>query len=311
MTDLRILDPMCADGVSEKDLHKLWVDPDWVAEEKFDGSRYLMHVTATGNRFTSRHRSASDGMPVEKTDNVPHLRDQGFSFLDGTVLDGEIIAPNSDFGSTVSVMGSKPEKALAKQQQSGFVQYKVFDILYHKGDNVMGESLATRRGLLNAVFAQALAKGVLAEQMSLVRQEKSDKEAFYHEIVKGGGEGIILKNLAARYVTGARNRDTWAKVKKYITDDVVIIGYTQGNGKYADTIGAVRFGKWKNGDLVELGQTSGMDDATRRMFGMNQTEYLGRVMEIGAMEQLKSGAYRHPRFIRMRPDKESLSCQIV
>ena len=61
-------------------LNNLYLDKDYIAEEKVDGCHYLM----VGCRFFSTER-------IEKTDNFPHLRDffiqQGMPNL---ILDGEM-----------------------------------------------------------------------------------------------------------------------------------------------------------------------------------------------------------------------------
>ena len=41
------------------------------------------------------------------------------------------------------------------------------------------------------------------------------KSAFYDEIIKAGGEGILLKNLSSRYLDcSSRSRHGWVKVKR-------------------------------------------------------------------------------------------------
>src|SRR5206468_180471 len=145
--------------------------------------------------------------------------------------------------------------------------------------------------------------------------------------------GVMLKNVHAPYVKVSvgerehRSKDTWIKVKRYDTYDVVIMGFTKPTKEYTgkhpgtwpyiedgvlvtrdyhnDWIGAVRFGQyndqWK---LVEIGQTNGMSDEDKKFFTENQDQLLRTVMEVGAMSQSKkTGALRHPRFIRLRPDK--------
>jgi ATP-dependent DNA ligase len=73
-------------------------------------------------------------------------------------------------------------------------------------------------------------------------------------------------------------------------------------------IGAVRYGMYNNGELVELGQTSGMSEAIREELTTNGDKYIGTVIEVEGFEQLPSGAVRHPRFIRFRDDKRPTEC---
>ena len=73
----------------------------------------------------------------------------------------------------------------------------------------------------------------------------------------------MLKRLDAEYVQGGRPTNNWYKAKKSATFDCVVMGFSLGKGKYNTQIGAVRFGQYHNGNLVELGQASGMTDADR------------------------------------------------
>jgi len=346
---IKTIYPMLAGGGTCKDK---WENPNYWAEEKVDGARYLMFIGETGNRFTSRQKSRKTGLPVEKTENVPHLANASLPCLAGTILDGEM--QHYDFSQTVSVMGSKPDRAISLQEKIGFIHYYAFDILEYKGESVRNRPYRERRKLLEQVEREIF--GLLGiEHFQITKVVKSDKKQFYETIVAKGGEGVILKHIDGLYEDGTRSGD-WIKVKKYITDDVVIMGadkptkeYTGksktwrywetvsvNKDKYLDKemtiadglrfgcipltkayfmgwIGAIKFGKYKNGKLIELGQTSGIEDEMKELLSDGRheikKEYIGQVMEIGAMEQIKkSGAYRHPRFIKLRPDRDAESC---
>lgn len=80
---------------------------------------------------------------------------------------------------------------------------------------------------------------------------------------------------------------------------------------------------WEVDDVVEIGdaqfqmehyimevcECSGFDDETREYFTRNRERMVGTVVEVKANELFKdSGKLRHPRFNRMRPDKEAERC---
>ena len=111
-----------------------------------------MHIGKEGNRFTSRQKSRKTGLPVEKTENVPHLAKMDLGFLAGTILDGEM--QHNDFSKTVSVMGSLPERAIALQEEIGWINYHVFDILEYKGEDVRELPYYARRELLDEIMLQ-------------------------------------------------------------------------------------------------------------------------------------------------------------
>jgi ATP-dependent DNA ligase len=86
------------------------------------------------------------------------------------------------------------------------------------------------------------------------------------------------------------------------------MGFTSGKGKYNTQIGAVRFGQYVNGKLVELGQASGMTDGVRAQMTEHPSRWVGMVVVIKGMERLKSGAIRHPQFVAIRADKYQQDC---
>ena len=100
-----------------------------IAEEKLDGSRYLLYIGCEreNNALLSRRVSVVDQKHVDRTDNIPHITDFEYNGLEGTVIDGEIQA--ADFLSTNSIMNSAPKIAIQKQSEIGLVTYHVFDCL--------------------------------------------------------------------------------------------------------------------------------------------------------------------------------------
>ena len=334
MSTLEVLYPMLASAGKVTD-DMLADDSDWIAQEKVDGCRYIMSIEHDCNRFTSRQKSRVTGIPVEKTENVPHLSHLVMPELAGTVLDGEI--QHDDFSQTVSIMGSLSALAIEKQEKMGYIKYKVFDIIRHNGVDVSNLGYADRIKLATEVVNSIRAKYGVDYIMTLpvYTQNKLD---LFHSIINRGGEGLVLKNKYSPYLESSDSptrSKMQIKLKKYITDDVVIMGATEPTRLYdgidvahwqlwsygepvtrawhSGWIGAIKFGKYVENNLVELGQTSGIDDNTRILLSDGhhgiKSEYIGTVMEIGAMEQIKkTGAYRHPRFLRLRPEKNAEEC---
>jgi ATP-dependent DNA ligase len=127
--------------------------------------------------------------------------------------------------------------------------------------------------------------------------ESNNKSNLFERIVYiNGGEGVVLKDISAPYGSG------WVKVKKVQDDTVVIMGYTAGRNKYENMVGAIRFGQYVDGHLMELGQCSGIEDSFRLMLTKEGNSFIGRVMQIKFQERLASGKFREPRFMRLRPD---------
>ena len=103
--------------------------------------------------------------------------------------------------------------------------------------------------------------------------------------------GVSTVQSESKGRTGSKvGIDTWVPItKKY----------------YYGWISAFQIGCYKDGKLVKIGQVSGITDEVAK----NWKDYIGTVVEISAMEVLKTGGLRHPRIMKYRPDKDKLDCK--
>ena len=230
--------PMGAVTESKKEkMDALWLSKDWIAERKYDGFRYLIRQE-NGTRVLSRNAVVGTNDPVDKTANVPHIVEylKRVMLPDGTILDGEIIThENCESHEVTRIMGCDPDKAIARQEEEGYVKYVVFDILSYKGIDLTDYKYYERRKALESVYKNYLSGNDI---FILAPVYTENKEAIYEEIVKQGGEGVMLKNIHATYQISLdakkpkKPKDTWVKVKKYDTYDVVVIGFTEPTKEY-------------------------------------------------------------------------------
>lgn len=74
---------------------------------------------------------------------------------------------------------------------------------------------------------------------------------------------------------------------------------------YLDAAASLRVGVYKDGNIVEIGSVSGVEEDIL----MNWEKYIGKVVELGAMEiDNESHALRHPRILSWREDKNPKEC---
>jgi DNA ligase-1 len=97
------------------------------------------------------------------------------------------------------------------------------------------------------------------------------------------------------------------KVKKMNTVDLEIVGFEEGSGRLAGTLGAIHV-RYKDGNIVKVG--SGFSDELRKLIWKNawleQTD-LGKIVEIQYFEETTNAdggiSLRFPVFKDFRPDK--------
>lgn len=327
----------------------------YVMEPKLDGMRCLVYKFGEGPSSVKMY--SRTGHRLE--DKVPHLVEEFAYYTEDFILDGELgyelertadqadlgLLPILDFNKTMRVMGSNWLTAIDKQRQyrenGEHIKFYAFDLLYACPTNLWkyidpADTQRVKYTLWSCVeevrrfeltqFALGhFRKEGFAES---VPQYPYFDEMEYEDYVKEGGEGMILKNPKAVYDWGGRHANNWYKLKKFETLDVVVTGFTDGQGKYEGQVGAIKFGVYSTQTgaqdgyprLVEIGQCSGMDDATRA--GITATRDILKdkphlyeenlVMEIRHFGKVgKDGSgLRFPQFLSWRVDKNPKECTL-
>ena len=264
------------------------------AEPKLDGIRYLLQVKPNGaniNYLTSRRISVETGNFVEKQDVVTHLRDAAFlSYWDNTVIDGELV-------------GGELSSDTQHEMVNGDVTYHCFDILICRGDDVRSLPWHQRQAMLYTFCRDH----VHFPSIKLVQANEHISEVLYEEL-EAGREGIVIKHNDSKY------GEDWMKIKRADPFDCFITGVemsTAARHAQHSWIATIRLGQvGPNGEVVDCGKTSGFTDAERELFSKLHAkgELLNMVVEIEAQQQLRSGKFRHPRFLRVRADKNPTDC---
>jgi len=276
-----------------------WVDDnEYVAERKLDGTRLKMHITNEGNRFDTRRVSKKTELFMERTNNIPHLRDLYRNDLEGTVLDGEGLAYSMKFKDTQSIIGSSPEKAWAKQETLGLLGFHAFDILFYQGLDLRDRPYKERHTALELVVRE-----LNSEYVKICDWIVRNKKTYYECMIEEGDEGIMLKNLNSIY----GDKKGLIKAKRTERWTMIVTGFKPGAGKYEGAVGSLKVSFY--GDCADkFTYASGLDDAQRWDAIKNPQNWLGRVVEIEAQELTHTGSLRHPRFIDFRIDKVKEDC---
>lgn len=110
----------------------------------------------------------------------------------------------------------------------------------------------------------------------------------------------ILKMALVRGVEGIvlRQGDKWLKVKPLDTYDVKVTGWIAGRGKHMGKLGALTTNYGNVG--------TGFSDSQRHIY-WGDSSLIGSIIEVSCMSITADGKFRHPRFIRLRPDKNEES----
>lgn len=309
------LEPMLASSANDKKRASLTPENYWL-EPKHDGMRAVIIKENGSVQIFSR-------VGLEYTEHLPNLVEECSGLLEGTVLDGELMVVKdnveisglnvavADFNTTMRIMGSSPEKAV-KRQEDHTIRFCAFDLPRYGLSSLESKGYKERLYSLSALIHQSDFN--LVFQNAVIR-DWSDQTIS--DLWDAGIEGAILKNIDSKYVAGKRRANTWYKIKSELTGDVVVTGYTEAKeGKFFGKIGAITFGAYDaSGELVEVGQCSGMSDAERDRWTAirDSGDGLTRVIEIKYNDLIGSQAFgtpRHPQFKIERLDKLPQDCKL-
>jgi hypothetical protein len=249
---------------SDGKVDQLFADDTYIAELKRDGNRY----TSIGGRFFSRKKSENKkkpetlGMPVEKTDNVPHLQNV-LKLWPQMVVEGEVYYPQKKSNHVTSIMGCDGWKArmrqgfgiydfnedagmwLWKEQEEdpeikidkdsaaflradhGPVHYMLFEMTYDEnGNDLRKQPWTVRRDALEKFYEQNI-EGTSSEDyihISSPFEGESAKRALLKWAEENGEEGIVFKNINSDYQCDKRPQKYWYRVKGKIFADVIVLG---------------------------------------------------------------------------------------
>ncbi|EMV9618656.1 hypothetical protein AADV15_000037 [Campylobacter coli] len=157
-------------------------------------------------------------------------------------------------------------------------------------------------------FVWRLTESLESDTLTVVRTRVIDNieaaNEYLNTWLKEGEEGAILKNCDAVFKNGTSTEQI--KLKPEIEVEVRCIDFTEGNGKFKDTFGAIVF---KTDDELIQGKVSGISDAERVEIFKNSSKYLNKVFTVKATALTKSEdsdvyALMHPRFNGFREDKD-------
>lgn len=171
-------------------------DNNCIYEPKYDGFRLL----AENNRSYTRHGTIT-------TSKFPELIFES----DGTVLDGELIAPGTNapdnFAGAMSRFGGNLNQPIT---------YMAFDILSYRNEKVTQWSLEKRKELLQEVVTK-----IDSTYIKYVPYVIGEGKQLFEVIKQSKMEGIISKELGSLYTPGTRS-NKWRKIINWSYHDCVV-----------------------------------------------------------------------------------------
>lgn len=275
--------------------------PGWFFEVKWDGYRAIAEIPRGVVKLYSRNQQPFDNkyQPiVQALKKIKHA----------CVIDGEIIA----------LLGGRPDfHALQQYEKTGAaLQYCVFDLLYLDGQDLRDRPLFERKALLASILPRD-------RHLVLSAHVEGKGKAFFKEMKRLKFEGMVAKECLSTYRQGTRSRQ-WLKVKTWLEQEAVIVGYTEPRGSRKNLGALVLAARW-GGKLAYIGHSGGgfteseLQSLYRKLSAIKTTRPAisetvpvnspitwvkpAYVCEVRFSEWTPEGRMRHPIYKGMRPDK--------
>lgn len=288
-------------------------DENWSFELKWDGVRAIAYVRPGGLELISRNDK-------DMARSYPELGALTEMLDEPVVLDGEIVALRNgrpDFSLLQSRMHvQRPTDRLIR---SAPVAYYVFDLLRRGDRSLLSEPYTARRQALEEL-------DLGGDPVFTPPWWRGGGEAVLAASIEQGLEGVVAKPLTSRYLPGRRG--PWIKVKNVRHQEVVVAGWTPGEGRRADMIGSLILGLYDDHGLRYIGNvgTGFTEKNLRELAGRlepierpdspfdttvpapvtrtarwTEPELVG---EVAFSEWTGDGHLRHPSWRGLRPDKQ-------
>lgn len=205
-----------------------------ICETKYDGIRVQIH--RHGDKidiFTRRLENISLALPeisdyIKKS--LPH---------EDFIVEGEIIASRDGKPISFQYMLQRVRRKYEIDKMVSKIPLTVylFDVLYYGGP-ILDEPLRERRKTLESIVKVSKGKLELSAQVKVTPEEIHKAQDLFERSIKGGHEGIMIKDPHAPYMPGIRGKKMLKLKAEPETLDLVVVGGTYGKGKRAHFIGS-------------------------------------------------------------------------
>ncbi|WP_236096398.1 DNA ligase [Helicobacter sp. MIT 11-5569] len=236
--------------------------PQFVMSEKFDGVRGIWD----GKSLKTR-KGNSIQAPKFWLDNFPPF-----------ALDGELWFGYKSFEKTSSIV----RDSIPNEKEWQNIIYFVFDV-----QGICEKCTLTMRlkELENYLNKSPNAFIKIIPQIPI--QNREHLESYYQEILKKGGEGVVLRKNSHSQIG--------YKLKPFTDAECIVQGYTQGKGRNAGRVGAI----WCEGEILgerkrfKIG--TGLKDEERE-----NPPKIGTIITYKYQGYTKNNIPRFPVFLRVR-----------
>lgn len=286
---------------------------DYVVTEKLDGNRCVAVFNKGTNHWEFYSRS---GKPMKVDFDMIGL-DPDF------IYDGEVMSEEQ------TDLSDMRHKSIADDIDFEY-DVRSAQLQFNKTSGLINSHIPNKRGLIYNVFdiidtapyyerRECLnnlnAKGdVRILPVLYAGKDMNIVKSLLGRITQMGGEGVMLNNIDRSYEH--KRSDALLKYKQVQFMDMEVTDVYDGTGKYAGLVGGLTcILNTDDGKIITCDVGSGLSDAQRMKWAIDQSLIIGKIVQIGyheltqREENIGTNTYslRFPRLIKVRTDKTNTS----
>ncbi|MEG3981844.1 ATP-dependent DNA ligase [Microcoleus sp. D3_18a_C4] len=259
----------------------------WLSSPKLDGLRCI--YTRDGKDRGLRSRSGT----TRYVGGFDRLELECRAICDAnnlSFLDGELYIPTTPFDIISGLVRDRTNYEITEKYR---VEFRIFAIGSATNPNMKAQEMV-------ALIEQIIpVRGMISYiPQKLIRNTPSDIQAEA-ELVRAFGlsdEGIMLRNPSSVYA-GVRSNNL-LKVKNFVKNSFTVVGFTKGTGKFTNSLGSLLVRGMVDETIVNAKVGTGFNDSERSDMWTNQSNYLGKDVEVIYLGVTAAGSLRHPIFSR-------------
>ncbi len=189
-------------------------------------------------------------------------------------IDGELWSKRNDFDHISSIVRDK-----VPSNEWHLITHNIFEVPNSTG---------------NLKQRLSHVKRYVGKYIKIVKQievhNKRELKNFLLEVESKGGEGVVVRDPNVGYI--AKRTSKALKVKSFSDSECLVVGYTQGKGKFRGKMGALKC-EFESTLVFKIG--SGFSDKER-----NNPPEIGSLVTFKYMGLTKNAKPRFPVFLRVR-----------
>lgn len=291
-----VIKPMLAKQADKVTNRKIF-DKKWIASRKLDGVRCLMYIkdgeVHTASRGGEHYDYATDHIRMDERllsifDRYPDI-----------ILDGELFRR---FKSLQQISGAARLEKNAYDNE--WLQYWIYDVyIPDMPASERIELLMAIAPLYNIPVYTDTSCDEIDSKIFILNQEEvsgwDNIEALHDKFVAEGFEGVVIRDPSRPYKVGGRTNDM-IKVKKYKSEDFLVVGYKLGLRGSEDMTFTCQLEDGRTFEAMPVG-----DRATKAEYVENfETKYKGHKAECTFFNYSDDGCPTQPKLRAFRFDLE-------